>query len=779
MTHKGEEVSLSAYRKDYIHPMEAPEVFRSVRALDIYEGFSRHPNLRKTIRVDGVIREDMVQVDEIGLFQRVSFDKIANAFGLKDLHCLRQFFFAEWGEKVGAASNVLVADFLAYVTRAQNRLFKSFPENNGQITTYPFMEMNSIALPEYYRERGKIPVSVLKDYLAAVLDDLKETGALPRKKLSGLVNAHYQNIAFVEGNVQAGDEFIPTRQAFRALRPYFSGAEIKHYLGNGKLTSEKRGVSKFFKVSDLQSLIKEHLSAGDDISRRALERELARDVTLPVLKMGIKNGSVHYATLLLQPGLRNAEYKKVQDVMEKLNKLGIMILEPDAENVLKKFVYNYRLDSPPDATKNPLGFYFWELGKIEILDKNSQKDIGKIMIQRREEFAYKLLRNPHAARKIAVTIEDIIEKVHGLKSASIFTGEDSLTKMEKWSEVVGELEKMESMATKIEKELSRTQEREGLVKEYRLLQDKIENRIRGYGLQTRWLAKIAERFITEEMPVKELDTQTEILTSHQLYRDTRDCLIKQLLRLVVTCAKRYSSKTSYGSFTDRMLNLISIGNTGAIDCIDRWNPELSAITTYGYWWIRQNITRYMHEAQGMRVGDSHAMREAVRVYEKERKRFFQTHFREPSLEEISKRMSAPIERLAEIRLWSKRPISLDQAISDDEESRIGDLMGKKDPNFEKPNYDVVALQMLIKKIVTPRQWKVLYGRFYEDKTLEEVAEGADLRKNNIGASGPMTRERIRQIEEKALETLQNPVNLKKIEKLIEGQHGVDGKVSIQ
>src|SRR5574341_2121392 len=170
MTHKGEEVSLSAYRKDYIHPMEAPEVFRSVRALDIYEGFSRHPSLRKTIRVDGVIHEDMVHVDDMGLFQRVSFDKLANAFGLKDLHCLRQFFFMAWGDRIGTASDVLVADFLAYVTSAHQRLFRLFPENNGQITTYPFMEMNNVALPEYYRERGKIPVGVLKDYLAAVLD---------------------------------------------------------------------------------------------------------------------------------------------------------------------------------------------------------------------------------------------------------------------------------------------------------------------------------------------------------------------------------------------------------------------------------------------------------------------------------------------------------------------------------------------------------------------------------------------------------------------------------
>ncbi len=773
MTHKGEEVGLSAYRKDYVHPMEAPEVFRSVRALDIYEGFSRHPNLRKTIRVEGVIREDMVQVDDIGLFQRVSFDKLAQAFGLKDLHCLRQFFFETWGEKVGAASNVLVADFLAYVTRAQSRLFRVFPENNGQITTYPFMEMHNVALPEYYRERGKIPVSVLKDYLAAVLDDLKETGALPRKKLSGVVNAHYQNIAFVEGHVQAGDEFIPTRQAFRALSPYFTGKEIKHYLGNGKITSEKRGVTKLFKVADLQSLIKEHLTTGDDISRRALERELARDVTLPVLKVGIKNSAIHYATLLLQPGLRNADYGKIQSVVEKLNKLGIMVLEPDAEKVFKNFTYNYKLDSPPDASQNPLQYYLWDIGKIEILDKDSQKDIGKIMIQQREKFTYKLLRNPHAARKIAATLADIIEKGHGLKSASIFTGEDSLNKALKWHEVVEELEKLESKATRLEKELSSVQERGKLVKEYRSLQDKIENRIRGYGLQTRWLAKVAEKYITEEMPVEEFDNKTEILTSHQLYKDTRDCLIKQILKLVVSCAKRYVSKSPYGSFADRMLNLISLGNIGAISAVERWNPDLSSITTYGYWWMRQSITRHMYETRGMQAGDSHAMREAVRVYAKERRRFFQTHFREPGLDELSKRLNVSIERLAEIRLWSKRTVSLDQAINDDEESRMGDLIGKKDPDLEKPKYDEVALQMLIQKIVTPKQWKVLYGRFYEDKTLEEVAQRTDLRKNKIGATGPMTRERIRQIEAKALAKLRDPIHLKKIEGLTGEVPGVE------
>ena len=231
----------------------------------------------------------------------------------------------------------------------------------------------------------------------------------------------------------------------------------------------------------------------------------------------------------------------------------------------------------------------------------------------------------------------------------------------------------------------------------------------------------------------------------------KDEMVKANLRLVVSLAKRY-----YNSGL-QFLDLIQEGNIGLIRAVDKFNYQRGCkFGTYATWWIRQSITRAIaNQARTIRIQVS--MIEAINKLLKTSHSMVQEIGREPTPEEIAKKTEFPLEKVIKLLKIADHPMSLETPIGE-EENHLGDFI--EDKKFSSPgevavNRSLVEQTNEVLSTMTPREEKVLRMRFgieeKADHTLEEV--GQDFR---------ITRERIRQIEEKALKRLRHPSRSKKL-----------------
>ncbi|MEW6245237.1 MAG: RNA polymerase sigma factor RpoD [Nitrospirota bacterium] len=290
------------------------------------------------------------------------------------------------------------------------------------------------------------------------------------------------------------------------------------------------------------------------------------------------------------------------------------------------------------------------------------------------------------------------------------------------------------------------------------------------GLSEETLQELKKTFQAARGRIRQLETEEALVSAEEIKDAVRHLdiaeekvkrgkaeLVEANLRLVVSIAKKYTNRGL------QFLDLIQEGNIGLMKAVDKFEYKRGyKFSTYATWWIRQAITRAIaDQARTIRIPVH--MIETINKLIRTSRHLVQKLGREPTPEEIAERMDLPLDKVRKILKIAREPISLETPIGEEEDSHLGDFIEDKkaiSPLEAAIRYDLQRQINSALETLTPREEKVLRKRF-------GIGEATDHTLEEVGQDFEVTRERIRQIEAKALRKLRHPSRSKKLRSFVE------------
>jgi RNA polymerase primary sigma factor len=471
-----------------------------------------------------------------------------------------------------------------------------------------------------------------------------------------------------------------------------------------------------------------------------------KDVFDEIIEVGKKRGVLTYDEINEALPSEFFTPDEIEDLMDLLSDMGVRIVDSDEALPLEEVE-----PQEYEKTEDLVQAYFHSMGDISILSKDEEVELAKKLDEGKEIIA-EIVQTIPLTKKIEkdyISDEDMLEMEEDERKAHII--ELTLYRLELYVEVVDDFK-------------TELDQYGGSLKSLKVLiiNEKSKKRVRGALLTS--MEELANRVqltfrkIEGEIGVKvdTLITLWERISRVQAFvLEAKNELITRNLRLVVNIAKNYVGRGL------PLLDLIQEGNIGLMKAVDKFKHEKGfKFSTYATWWIRQAITRALiDQTKTIRV-PVHMMEFYNRVTKASRE-LTQELGREPTDDEIAKKLTVPTRKVEEVFRAIQDPIALQTPVGD-EDTELEDFIGDK--NSPSPYADAEGKEIsgYIKKVLgtlTPKEEKVIRMRFGigvdRDHTLEEV-----------GRHLTITRERVRQIEAKALRKLKHPSRLKALKALV-------------
>ena len=425
---------------------------------------------------------------------------------------------------------------------------------------------------------------------------------------------------------------------------------------------------------------------------------------------------------------------------------------------------------PAENSDNIIWAYLKHMGKVSLLTSEEEYEIAKRIEVGESKIRGLLFELPQAiaelqelstqVKKDAINIIDVLKNIDEMN----YTKKDEEEYKKKTVTLINSLKNQLEKRQQLKKEMRKTDPftKKQLEKKKKALEEKMEETSANLNLRKKVLEEITRSIIKR---VKFMDdaeakiTKANLVEMERIERDlkmVRNRLIKANLRLVITVAKKYLNRGL------AFLDLIQEGNMGLMKAAEKYDYQKGfKFSTYSTWWVRQAITRAIADyARTIRV-PVHIL-ETMNKITRVTTPLYQELGRKPTLEEISHKAGLPLEKVRKIMKVSNGAVSIETPIGDDD-SKLGDFIA--DPKSPSPFEELVGTSCKeeIDKVLstlTPREEKIIRMRL-------GIGEKTDYTLEEVGDVFGLTRERIRQIEAKALRKLKHPSRRKRLESFVE------------